>query len=77
MDAFARGLKIAAALRADGRIADFVRARYATWDSDLGRKIGQGGVSFEDLEKIALAQPSPVLSSGGQEYLENIVNEFV
>ena len=77
MDTFARGLKIAAALRADGRIADFVQARYATWDSELGRKIEQGRVSLEELEISALAQPAPVLSSGGQEYLENIVNEFL
>jgi xylose isomerase len=77
MDTFARGLKIAAALRADGRIADFVKARYATWDSDLGRKIEQGKGSLEELAKAALAQPAPVLSSGGQEYLENIVNEFL
>jgi xylose isomerase len=77
MDTFARGLKIAAALRADGRIADFVQARYATWDSELGRKIEQGKVSLEELEMTALAQSAPVLSSGGQEYLENIVNEFL
>jgi xylose isomerase len=77
MDTFARGLKIAAALRADGRIADFVKARYATWDSDLGKKIEQGKASLVELEKTALAQPAPVLSSGGQEYLENIVNEFL
>lgn len=77
MDTFARGLKIAAALRADGRIADFVQTRYATWDSELGRKIEQGKVSLEELEMTALAQPAPVLSSGGQEYLENIVNEFL
>lgn len=77
MDTFARGLKIAAALRADGRIADFVKARYGTWDSDLGRKIEQGQASLADLERVALAQPAPRLPSGGQEYLENIVNEFL
>jgi xylose isomerase len=77
MDAFARGLKIAAALRADGRIADFVKARYATWDSELGRKIEKGAVSLEDLEKCALAQSAPALPSGGQEFLENILNEFL
>lgn len=77
MDTFARGLKIAAAMRADGRIAEFVTARYATWDSDLGRKVEQGHMSLEELEKTALAQPAPVLSSGGQEYLENLVNEFI
>ena len=33
MDAFARGLKAATAIRADGRIAEFVANRYATWNS--------------------------------------------
>ena len=77
MDTFARGLKIAAAIRADGRIADFVKQRYATWDSPLGKKIEQGACSLEELEKVALAQPAPALSSGGQEYLENLANEFL
>lgn len=77
MDTFARGLKIAAAIRADGRIADFVKQRYATWDSPLGNKIEQGACSLEELETVALAQPAPALSSGGQEYLENLVNEFL
>jgi xylose isomerase len=77
MDTFARGLKMAAAVRADGRCADFVKARYATWDSPLGQKIEQGKATLAELEKVALGQPAPVLASGGQEYLENLVNEFV
>ncbi len=36
MDAFARGLKIAAAIRKDGRLAEFVRKRYASWDTGIG-----------------------------------------
>ena len=51
MDTFARGLKIAAAMRADGRVAEFVKARYSTWDSDLGRKVEQGKASLEELER--------------------------
>ena len=77
MDTFARGLKIAAALRNDGRIAEFVKNRYATWDSDLGKKVLSGKASLAELERIALAQPSPVLKSGGQEYLENVLNEML
>jgi xylose isomerase len=68
---------MAAAVRADGRCADFVKARYATWDSPLGQKIEQGKATLAELEKVALGQPAPVLASGGQEYLENLVNEFV
>jgi xylose isomerase len=77
MDTFARALKIAAALRADGRIAEFVQARYATWDAELGQKVEQGRATLAELEKLALSQPAPSLPSGGQEYLENIVNDFL
>jgi hypothetical protein len=44
MDAFARGLKIAAAIRKDGRLAEFVKQRYASWDSGHRRedRIRQG-----------------------------------
>jgi hypothetical protein len=56
MDAFARGLKSAAAIRADGRLAELVKSRYASWDSG----IGAGKEDFTSLEKHALSQPDPV-----------------
>jgi xylose isomerase len=77
MDTFARGLKIAAAIRADGRIEEFVKNRYATWNSPLGKKVLAGQAGLAELEKLALEQPAPVLPSGGQEYLENILNDFL
>lgn len=77
MDTFARGLKIAAKIIEDGKIDKFVKTRYATFDNDLGKKIEAGKSSFEELEAYALQQGEPVLSSGGQEYLENLLNEYV
>lgn len=77
MDAFARGLKIASAIRADGRLAEFINARYASFNSELGQKIEAGQCSFADLEKIALAGGEPKLASGRQEMLENLINEFI
>ncbi len=77
MDAFARGLKIAAAIRADGRMGDFVQQRYASFDSDLGKKIESGQCSFEELEKAALGGGDPILASGRQEMLENWINEYI
>lgn len=77
MDAFARGLKIAAAIRQDGRMADFVKARYSSFDGELGRKIEAGQCSLEELEKIALTSGEPILGSGRQEMLENLLNEFI
>ena len=77
MDTFAMGLEIAAAIRADGRISDFVRERYASWDSDLGSKIERGEMSLADCREYAKDAGEPTLSSGRQEMLENILNAFV
>lgn len=77
MDAFARGLKIASAIRQDGRMADFVKARYSSFDGALGKKIEAGQCSLDELEKIALTSGEPALGSGRQEMLENLLNEFI
>src|SRR5215471_13936118 len=45
MDAFARGLKIAAKIRADGVLRDFVKSRYASWDTGVGQKVEAGNAS--------------------------------
>ena len=78
MDAFARGLKIAAAIRKDGRLDQFVRERYASWDSGIGAKIEKGKVNLADLEKYMLQKGEATSnSSGRQEFLENLINEFI
>ena len=78
MDTFARGLKIAAAIRADGRIDSFVRDRYASWNGPLGARIEAGGVGFAELEQHALSLGEVTTNrSGRQERLEAIFNEFI
>jgi xylose isomerase len=78
MDAFARGLKIAAAIRKDGRLAEFVKQRYSSWDSGIGSRIESGKVGFTELEAYMLKKgESDPSSSGRQEYLENLINEFI
>jgi len=77
MDTFARGLKIAAAIRADGRLEKFVKERYSSFDAGIGAKVESGECAFEDLETYALANAEPDLASGRQEMLENLVNEFL
>ena len=78
MDAFARGLKIATAIRKDSRLANFVKQRYASWDSGIGAKIESGKAGFKDLEEYMLkkGEATPCVS-GRQEYLENLINEFI
>ena len=78
MDAFARGTKIAAAMRKDGVLSDFVKQRYRSYDEGIGQKIEQGTVTFADLEKYMLEKGNPAANeSGRQELLENIINDYL
>ncbi len=77
MDAFARGLKIASAIRADGRLADFVAKRYSSWDSGIGAKIEAKSISLDEIATHVLSSPEPTIASGRQELLENLINEFI
>ena len=78
MDTFARGLKIAAAIRKDGRLAEFVKERYSSWDSGIGAKIESGKATMKELEAYMLKKGEIAPNtSGRQEFLENLINEFI
>ena len=78
MDAFARGLKIAAAIRKDGRLDQFVKDRYASWDAGIGAKIESGKANMKELEAYILKKGEVTPNvSGRQEFLENLINEFI
>jgi xylose isomerase len=78
MDAFARGLKIAAAIRADGQLEKLLKDRYASWDSGVGAEIEAGKHGFASLEKYMLAKGDATPNrSGRQEMLENLINSYV
>ena len=78
MDAYAKGLKIAAAIRADNALEGFISERYSSFDSGIGAKIEAGEVSFADLETYMLekgdADPNV---SGRQELLESVINRYI
>jgi len=75
MDAFALGLIKAAALIEDGRIDEFVKERYASFDTELGKKIRSGKATLKELSDIAVKNGAPELpGSGRQEYLESVLN---
>jgi len=78
MDTFAMGLKIAAAMRADGELEAMVRERYGSWDSGIGAEIEAGKHDFKSLEKYMLdkGDVSPN-QSGRQELFENVVNRYI
>jgi xylose isomerase len=78
MDTFARGLKIAAAIRKDGRLAEFVKERYRSWDTGIGAKIEKGQADFAGLEAYILKKGDVTPNtSGRQELLEALVNDFI
>jgi xylose isomerase len=78
MDAFAKGLKIAAAIRTEGVLAQMVKDRYSSWDAGIGAEIEAGKHGFESLEKYMLAKGDVTPNhSGRQELFENVVNRYV
>lgn len=78
MDAFAKGLKLAARIRADGALDKLVRERYASWDAGLGAEIEAGKHSFASLEKLMLAKGEAAPNrSGRQELIENLINTYL
>jgi xylose isomerase len=78
MDAFARGLKIAAAIRKDGALERIVKERYASWDVGIGAEIEAGKHGFASLEKYMLAKGEITPNrSGRQEMIENLINTYL
>ncbi len=78
MDAFARGLKIAAAIRADGGLQQFVDDRYSSWNTGVGADIEAGKHDFNSLSDYMMEKGEvDANKSGRQEYLENYINRFI
>ena len=78
MDAFARGTKIAAAIRKEGGLREFVAERYSSYDGGVGKTIDAGTATFAELEAYMLEKGnSDANASGRQEYLENVINEYL
>ncbi len=78
MDAYALAFKIARKILADGKFEQFVSDRYASFDSGYGKDIEKRKVGFVELEKLVLGklgEPKP--RSGKQEYLENLLNQYI
>lgn len=78
MDAFARGLKIAAAIKDDGVIDGFIKERYGSWDTGTGADIEAGKMSMADCSDYVLNKGEIAANASGRvEMLENIVNEYI
>ena len=77
MDTFARGLLIAQNIIEDKVLSNFIEQRYSSFNSGIGAKIMSGQIGFDELEQWILTNDKPILESGRQEMLENIINLYL
>lgn len=77
MDTFAHGLKVAAALLEDRVLEDFKAKRYASYQEGIGKDIVEGKVGFKELEAFALEKGVTKNTSGRQEMLEAVLNQYI
>jgi xylose isomerase len=77
MDAFAKGLLIANQMIQDKVLSKFIDERYSSHNSGIGQQIMSGKATMEDVDKWVRGEKNPVLQSGRQEMLENIINSYI
>ncbi len=77
MDSFALGLEIAHAILSDSQIPAMKKKRYGSFDKGDGAAFEKGKLSLEDMRNLAITYGEPVMASGKQELLENIVNQYM
>ncbi len=77
MDAFARALVIADNILQKSPYKKIRKDRYSSFDSGKGQEFETGKLQLEDLRSFALANGEPKLTSGKQEWLENLINQYI
>ncbi|MEQ1676345.1 MAG: xylose isomerase [Chitinophagaceae bacterium] len=77
MDTFARALITADNILQRSEYKKIRSNRYASFDSGKGKEFENGKLSLEDLRAYAVENGEPAVTSGKQEYLENIINRFI
>jgi xylose isomerase len=56
---------------------DFVKRRYAGWRRGIGARIMKGQASFQDMEAYVHKSGEATLTSGREEWLENVINRYL
>ena len=77
-DTFARGILVADKVLNDPAFSSIVNGRYASFDKGNGFAFEQGKLSLSDLFDVATSNTDAIKpKSGKQEYLENILNNYL
>ncbi|MEJ0105675.1 MAG: xylose isomerase [Bacteroidota bacterium] len=77
MDAFARSLIVADTILQKSSYKKIRKDRYSSFDSGKGKDFEDGKLKLEDLREFAVANGEPEQRSGKQEWLENIINQYI
>ncbi|MHB1921665.1 MAG: xylose isomerase [Chitinophagaceae bacterium] len=77
IDHFARALLVASEILENSPYRKFRRDRYSSFDRGGGKEFEEGKLQLEDLRSFALQQGEPALTSGRQEWLENLINHYI
>ena len=77
MDTFARALLIADQILTESPYKKFRKDRYASFDSGKGKEFEEGKLGLADLRQYVLEHGEPKQISGKQEWLENIINQYI
>lgn len=77
MDTFAKGLQVAAKLYEDQVLENIIKERYSSFDTGIGKKIVNKEVGLKELSDYALGLKEIKNTSGNQEKLEMILNQYI
>ena len=76
MDSFALGLELADKIIKDGKIDEFVKQRYSSFDLGKGQDFEKGLLDLNQLAKLGETAVCKK-TSGKQEYLKNLFNSYL
>jgi xylose isomerase len=77
MDIFARALITADNILQKSEYKKLRTNRYSSFDTGKGKEFEEGKLSLEDLRAYAIQNGEPAVTSGKQEYLENMINRYI
>ncbi len=77
MDTFARALITADAILTKSPYLEFRKNRYASFADGDGAAFTKGEMSLDALRNLAVANGEPTPKSGKQEWLENMINQYI
>ena len=77
MDSYARGLLIAHEILENSSLMDSLQQRYESFNDGQGQAFEKSQLSLLDLRNYAAENGEPIQQSGRQEWVENVMNDFI